>query len=255
MALIAMAVYSTDENRKDECLEKTLHGLKQTVNFKRHRLMLSVNGSTITTREIINDFKDIISYAFWNEKNLGTAAAINKIWKHRMHGEHAIKMDDDITIHQSGWADDMEEAIKADPLIGQIGLKRRDLWEYPTNPDPDYKSELIMLPHVPGENWLVVEKVRHCIGSCVMHSSACLDKVGFLHQLSTYGFDDVIMSHRTHLAGFYSCFFPYIKIDHTDPGGTEYQAWKQKHSGEYIHQMVAFVQEMYRGAKPFYYED
>lgn len=255
MALIGMACYSTEQNKKDECLEKTLYSLRQTVNFKRHRLMVSVNASTITTREILNDFKDIISHVFWNEKNIGTAAAINKIWKHRYHGENAIKMDDDIIIYQSGWIDEMESAIEKDNLIGQVGLKRKDCWEMPSHPNPDYKSELIMLPHIPGHPWQIVEKTRHVIGTCVMHSSALLDKVGFLWQPSVYGYDDVIMSHRTHIAGFYCCFLPHINIDHIDPGTTEYQGWKERHSAEQTQTVINLVQAMYRNEKPIFYEE
>ncbi len=87
-----------------------------------------------------------------------------------------------------------------------------------------------------------------------MHSSALIDKVGYLYQPSLYGYDDVIMSHRTHLAGFYSCFLPHINIDHIDPGQTEYQSWKERHSGEQTQKVISLVQEMYRGEKSIYYE-
>ncbi len=254
MALIGMAVYSTEENGKDDCLGKTLNSLLQTVNFDRHRLMMCINAATHRTGDILTDFKSIISKVIWNTSNIGTAKAINQIWKLRLPGEHCIKMDDDVVINSKDWADEMEEAIKTDGKIGQVGLKRKDCWETPLNENPDYKSELKMLLHIPGHPWQVVEKVKHVIGTCVMHSSALIDKVGYLYQPSVYGYDDVIMSHRTYLAGFYSCFLPHINIDHIDPGQTEYQSWKERHSGEQTQKVISLVQEMYRGEKSIYYE-
>lgn len=254
MALIAMAVYSTEENKKDDYLEQTLYRLLKTVNFKKHRLMLSLNGKTPRTDFILQDFRGIIEAVIHNGSNVGTAKAINRVWIEREPGEHAIKMDDDITIYHNNWIEEMEEAIRRDSKIGQVGLKRKDCWEYPTHPEIDFRSELIMLPHIGGEKWMIVEKVKHVIGSCVMHSSALLDKVGFLYQPSLYGYDDVIMSHRTHIAGFYSCFLPHINIDHIDSGQTEFQTWKHKHSGEATKQMIETVHAMYAGTKPIYYE-
>ena len=110
-----------------------------------------------------------------------------------------------------------------------------------------------MLPHTAGERWQIVEIAKHIIGTCVMHSSDLLDKVGYLYQTSLYGYDDTIMSHRTHLAGFYSCFLPHIEIDHIDTGATAYQGWKEKHSGEQTQKVINLVHEMYNGTKPIYY--
>jgi GT2 family glycosyltransferase len=253
MALIAMAVYCTEENKRDGVLEVALNSLRETVDFNRHRIMLSVNGMTNKTMPILTSRPFFISEVFFNEANLGTAQAINKIWKLREAGEHCIKMDDDIVINSPGWVDELEEAIRRDPAIGQIGLKRKDCWEWPGHEHPDWRSELHMLPHIPGEPWQIIEKVKHVIGSCVMHNAALLDKVGYLYQPSLYGYDDVIMSHRTHLAGFYSCFLPHINIDHIDPGDTPYQSWKERHSGEQTQAVINLVHEMYNGTKPIYY--
>lgn len=253
MALIGMAVYSTEENKKDDCLEKTLESLADTVDFTRHRIMLSINGNTNETRGLMIDYNWMIEEVIYNESNIGTAHAINKTWQLRRPDEHCIKMDDDIVINNSDWIDEMEWAIYKDPTIGQIGLKRKDCWEWPGHESEDYKSELKLLPHIPGEPWVIVEKAKHIIGSCVMHSSALLDKVGYLYQPSLYGYDDVIMSHRAHLAGYYSCFLPHINIDHIDPGQTPYQDWKHKHSGEQTQTVIDLVHEMYAGTKPIYY--
>lgn len=254
MALIGMAIYSTEENKKDNCLEKTMAALSRTVDFKKHRLIVSINAATERTTAILRWYAPIIQHTIHNDSNIGTAKAINKAWVLRKKGENAIKMDDDIITTYVGWVDELEAAIERDPLIGQCGLKRKDCWEYPGHEHADWKSELIMLPHIGGESWIIVEKVKHVIGSCVMHSAALLEKIGGMYQLSEYGYDDVIASHRTHLAGFYSCFLSHVPIDHIDDGQTPYQAWKEKHAGEQSQAMISFVREMYNGTKPIYYE-
>jgi len=147
----------------------------------------------------------------------------------------------------------MEEAIRRNPLIGQVGLKRKDCWENPEHENPDYKSKLIMLPHTPGERWMVVEQAKHIMGTCVMHSAALLDKVGYLYQPSLYGYDDVLMSWRSNLAGFITCFLPHIDIDHIDPGGTEYCDWKRRESGEVTNQVIELVNQYISGEKSLYY--
>ena len=253
MALIAMAVHDTEENGRTELTRRTLESIADTVNFLKHRLILVDNNSCSKTKELFS-YSIIPTQIISVNENVGTARAINKAWALRQPGEHCIKMDNDVVINNLGWIEEMEGAIKADPLIGQIGLKRKDCWEFPEHKEADFKSTLHMLPHIPGEPWQVVEKVKHVIGTCVMHSSALLDKVGYLYQPGLYGYDDVIMSHRTHLAGFYSCFLPHINIDHIDPGQTEYQGWKERHAGEHTQEMIALVHEMYNGTKPIYYE-
>lgn len=265
MALIAMAVYDTEENLRSEITGAALDCLTGTVDLKKHRLIIIDNNSCEATKNILKDrLSDWLEYTARGQKsnvqiialpeNIGTARAINQAWKLRQPGEHCLKLDNDIIVNACGdWVDEMEEAIHRDPLIGQVGLKRKDLWEYPEHPEADFKSSLHMLPHVPGEPWQIVEKVKHVIGSCVMHSAALLDKVGYLYQPGLYGFDDVIMSHRTHLAGFYSCFLPHIDIDHIDPGGTPYQSWKEKYAGEQTQEVIKLVHEMYNGTKSIYY--
>lgn len=263
MALIAMAVYDTEENKRSEMTRRSLECISKTVNLHRsniHRLIIVDNNSCKETKQFFNQFEyDSIELHHENiqvitlPENIGTARAINKAWSLRRPGEHCIKMDNDIIINSRGWVDELEEAVRRDPTIGQAGLKRKDCWEWPGHEHSDWRSELHMLPHKPGEPWQIVEKVKHVIGSCVMHNAALLDKVGYLYQPSLYGYDDVIMSHRTHLAGYYSCFLPHINIDHIDPGDTPYQDWKQKHSAEQTQAVINLVHEMYNGTKPIYY--
>lgn len=252
-ALVSMVVYSTEENKKDECLAKTLKSLDSTVDFKKHRLMLSVNGATEVTKRIIHNNRDIISHVFWNDENLGTARAINKIWQERKEGEHVVKMDDDVVIHQSGWLDLLEEIVTIDPTIGQAGLKRKDCIESTTHPDPYYRSELIQLPHTPGHKWITVEKVHHVMGTCVLHSSALIDKVGYLFQPSKYGWDDVLMSARSIGAGFSNVFASHIDIDHIDEGQTPFQGWKEKVALEHLHEINGLIHKYKVEKKDIYY--
>lgn len=252
MALIAMAVYSTEENQKDECLERTLESLRQTVDFTKHLLIISVNACTIKTIKILNSYSDIIYLIIHNDSNIGTAEAINKAWEYR-DGENCIKMDDDVVIHQAGWVDLMEEAIRRDNKIGIIGLKRKDCWENPEHPDGNYKSELQMLPQTAGEKWIVVEKVKHVIGTCQMYSDALLQQIGYLYQPKLYGFDDVLAAARSHKAGFKNVFLPQIEIDHIDAGNTPYQGWKERHAGECWTEVNKYLAGYAAGTESIYY--
>jgi GT2 family glycosyltransferase len=256
MSLIGMAIYSTEQNGKDEYLAKTLKSLFKTVDFRKHRLRLSVNAKTSQTEHLIKIYSDIIFDVDYNETNLGTAEAINLVWRHRLRGENAVKMDDDIVIHNEGWLDQLEEVVRLDPTIGQVGLKRKDCIESPDRNENDfYKSTLEMLPHQPGQPWIVIERVNHVMGSCVLHSSALLDKVGYLYQMSgnKYGFDDALMSVRSHIAGFKNVFLPHIRIDHIDPGGTGYQQWKEKNAMERMNEYNNTKLAYHRGIRSIYY--
>jgi len=260
-ALLSMAVYDTAENKRSEYTERTLYSLLETVDFKKHRLFISDNGSCSETFKIYDEFIGAFHCKFdignlqiiQNGKNLGTAEAVNMGWKFRRPGEHCIKMDNDVVINYNGWVDEMEQAIERDPNIGQVGLKRVDCWETPWNPTLDFRSELMMLPHEAGQRWIIVEKVHHVIGTCVMHSSNLLDQVGYLRQKSEYGYDDVIMSHRSRIAGYYNCFLPHINIEHIDTGETEYQKWKEKHSGEQTQAVIDLVHRMYNKEESIHY--
>lgn len=258
MALISMVVYSTEENRKDEYLRKTLEYLHYTVDFDKHRLMLSVNGATPETNKIIgisNNGGDynIIERVIYNDDNLGTAEALNKIIALRNPGEHIIKIDDDVVINNGGWADLMEECVAIDPTIGVIGLKRKDLIQTPWHPDPQYRSELVLLPHTPGHRWITIERTPDVIGTCTLFNSLLLDKIGYSRQPGKYGFEDNLMCHRAHLAGFYNCFLNHIDIDHIDEGAPSYQDWKAKHSSELFPEYHRLVHAMIKGEEPIYY--
>jgi GT2 family glycosyltransferase len=252
--LIGMAVYSTEENKKDECLRRTLASLDRTVDFTKHKLMLSVNASTQETKEILHYHRDIISKVFWNDTNLGTAEAINLVWKEREEGQHCIKCDDDWTVTQEGWVDLMEEAINRLPSIGIVGLKRKDCWERPYETHEDKHSDLIYIPQIAGQRCIIVEQCRHIMGTSQMYNSALLDKIGYLFQNGVvYGHDDVLASWRSHVAGFKNVFIPYIEIDHIDPGDTPYQGWKERISGPQGLIVRDIVHQYLRGERSVYY--
>lgn len=237
-----MAVYSTAENKKDECLRKTLESLRRTVDFGKHRLMLSVNGFTPETKSILNDYEEIIQFVIYNSRNIGTAEAINEAWRHRKKAEHCIKMDDDIVINTKiDWVGIMEKIANSSRYVGQVGLRRKGLRESPTDPDPFYRSSDEQIAGY------TVEKCHHIMGSCVLHSNRLLDEVGYLWQPSLYGFDDALMSRRSELAGYYNYFIPCdtVDIDHVDEGKTPYQSWKEHHA------MTDNWNEYERAAKEF----
>jgi len=255
MALIALATYCTPENQKAGMLQRTLRSLVETVDLLRHRVFVLNNNSTDpTTLWILNEFNQYF-HIYHSEENLGTARGINKAWQHRSPGEHCIKMDDDVVIHNSGWADDMEYAIKCDPGIGIVGLKRKDCWERPDETESHKKSTLQMI-NPKGEKWCIVEKVQHVIGTCQMYNSDLLDKIGYLYQIGLYGYDDVLAAHRSNIAGFYNCFIPHIEIDHIDPGDTPYQRWKESVSGEggCGPQIRQLIKDYHSGVKSIYHE-
>jgi GT2 family glycosyltransferase len=256
MALIAMAVHDTEENGRSELTRKTLGSLSRTVDLDHDRLFIIDNGSCGETKILLDAYFNTyfgkqISIITLPE-NIGTAKAINLAWKERKPGEHCIKMDNDVVINQSGWVEEMEAAIEREPQIGIIGLKRKDLAEYPGNPNKQYNSELLMLPHQPYEKWIVVERVKHVMGTCQMYNSALLDKIGFLYQPSLYGYDDTISSYRCNIAQFLNVFLPHIDIDHIDPGGTDYTKWKQDQAAEYAPGLIKIINDYISGARPIY---
>lgn len=255
--LIAMAVHDTVENERTWMTEEALFSLAKTVDWTRHRLIVSDNGSCQTTLDNYDDFSVIFprdAFAvLYNHENLGTARAINLAWRRRQAGEHAVKMDNDVVIHQPGWADWMEDVFDRDPLIGICGLKRNDLLESP-NAEGDYRSTLRMLPHEKGQRWLVIEEVTGVIGTCVGFSSSLLGKIGYLTQPGVYGFDDSLASIRARIAGFKRVFLCGFEIDHLDPGGDDYCQWKIEQANEHLAAFNTEVLLLATGAKSVYYD-
>ncbi len=255
MALIAIPVNSTAENGRTPFLAKTLEGLRRTVDFGKHRLFCIDNASTDpATFSLYSEYKDILSGVFQLGENIGTARAVNKAWQLRKPGEHCVKMDSDIFVHQTGWLDQMEECFAADSKLGIIGLKRPDLEESPHAPMGTWShSVLKLLPRKHGDRWRVVEVVQHVIGSCQCYSSLLLDKIGYLVQWGQYALDDSLAAARCCAAGFYSAFLCNFDIDHVDPGGNEWTQWKVKHAMARLDMYFRLREEYLQGKRGFWH--
>lgn len=235
-ALLSMAVYDSIENQRTPMTEETLISLGNTVNFAKHSLYVIDNASCKETKDLLKKYQAMMGFTLiTNEENVGTAKAVNMGWANRRPGENCIKLDNDVVIHQKGWVDLMEEAISREPHIGIIAIKRKDLVENPNLPEDHWAhSKLWMLPHKPGDKWIIIEQVHHVMGTCQMMSGDLIDKAGGFFQMEgLYGFDDSLYSVRSQVLNFMNVFLHGIEIDHIDNGAAfEYLDWKQKYSGE-----------------------
>jgi len=257
MALIAMAVYDTAENKRSEYTRKTIESIFETVDLTKHRLIIVDNNSCELTQryldELIFNGKGEGIALIRNPENVGTAKAINQAWKLRQPGENLIKMDNDVVIHSYGWVDELEEAIERDPRIGIIGLKRKDIMENPYRED-HMKSVLRMLNPIHGQKWIIVEEVNHVIGTCQMYNHRLIEKIGGMMQPGLYGFDDTLAAVRCKIAGFKNCFLPHIEIDHIDNLETPYWQEKRDMAGKDMDEFNRLKNAMYAGTESIYLE-
>lgn len=253
--ILCMAVFDTDDNKRTSLTRDTMRSLADRVDWGRHHMIISDNGSCDATQKLYEQARSWFPFQLiLNGENLGTARAINRGWSYRNPGEIALKMDNDVVVNQSGWANEMEDALWRDPTIGIVGLKRKDLDERPDHEVQHYRSVLRMLTHKPGEKWIVVEEVNHVMGTCQAYSSPLLDKIGFLYQGGwLYGFDDAIASLRAHISGFKTVFLPHIDIDHIDPGGTLYTQQKADDAGAVMQKYGNIVEEYISGKRSVFY--
>jgi GT2 family glycosyltransferase len=111
---------------------KTLNSLITTGVCHNYQVIVVDNASTCT---ITKDFLKELEYnqaikLITNSVNVGTAKAINQAWSFRHDKQHCIKIDNDIVINSNNdWVQELIEVVERDNKIGQIGLKRKDLWE------------------------------------------------------------------------------------------------------------------------------
>jgi len=266
MSLIIMCCHDTEENGRSEYTEKTLISLSKTVDWANHRLVVVDNASCESTKKLLFNYsignkrllpykeRPCISTVITLSENVGTARGINFGLKLREPGENAIKIDNDVVIHHSGWVEEMEEVIRRSPEYGIVGLKRKDLRQTPYDPDPNFKSEPRQLPHQSGETWITVEETNDIMGTCTMFSSALLDKIGGMAQPGLYGFDDSLYGLRSRLSGFKNCFLPHINIDHIDTGSGQYSGVKQRQAADVWEEYMRWHEGYCNGSRSLFVE-
>jgi GT2 family glycosyltransferase len=247
MALIAMAVYDTVENKRSKYTSQTLESLVSTIDFNDHRIIVIDNDSCIETKNILKEYEQFIT-VITNTENVGTAKAINQAWEYRKPNETVIKMDNDVVINNYGWVEEMELAMKLGNY-GILGLKRKDLMQSP-NASNHWKTELKMLPHDKGDNWVVVEESADIMGTVQMFHPELINKMGGLMQAGVYGFDDTLACVRAILLGYKLAFLPHIDIDHIDNGGDAYTEWKRKYAGEKMEEFYKIKDGLINGTIP-----
>lgn len=246
MALISVAVFDTVENERSKYTWRTLESLMDT-SGSNNRIIVVDNNSCDKTKEILKDYKKYITI-ITNTENVGTAKAINQAWAYRKPNETVIKMDNDVVINNYGWVEEMELAIRLGGY-GILGLKRKDLMQSPTSQSM-WKTELKMLPHTKGDNWIVVEESEDIMGTVQMFHPSLTDKMGGLIQAGVYGFDDTLACIRAKLLGYKLAFLPHIDIDHIDKGGDAYTEWKRKYAGEKMEEFYKIKEGLINGTIP-----
>jgi len=242
-----MAVHDTVENKRSKYTLQTLESLVNTTDFNNHRIIVIDNNSCIETKNILKEHEQFIT-VITNTENVGTAKAINQAWAYRKPNEVVIKMDNDVVINNYGWIEEMELAMKLGGY-GILGLKRKDLMQSP-NASNHWKTELKMLPHEKGDNWVVVEESADIMGTVQMFHPELINKMGGLMQAGVYGFDDTLACIRAILLGYKLAFLPHIDIDHIDVGGDAYTEWKRKYAGEKMEEFYKIKDGLINGTIP-----
>jgi len=248
MALIAMAVYDTEENGRTKYTKETLDSLIDTVDQNKHRIIIVDNNSCEETKRLLVAYYHLGIQIITNKENVGTAKAINQAWAYRKPNEVVIKMDNDVVINNYGWVEEMELAMKLGGY-GILGLKRKDLMQSP-NASNHWKTELKMLPHEKGDNWVVVEESADIMGTVQMFHPELINKMGGLMQAGVYGFDDTLACIRAILLGYKLAFLPHIDIEHIDVGGDAYTEWKRKYAGEKMEEFYKIKDGLINGTIP-----
>lgn len=240
--LIAMATYNRLEMTK-----ATIEALIRAADLGKHRLWVVDNASADGTQEYLKSLPFLAGLILL-ETNIGTAKAINLAWAKRNPDQPCVKMDNDVVINTPGWLEKCVEVMRIRPQeLGIVALKRKDLPESPDVEHPWYRTRLLEI----GDG-IVVEEANHTIGTCWVVNPLLIDRIGALMQPRVYGFDDALYCLRAHLAGFKTVFLREIDIDHIDPGGDGYTAWKLEQAGIDIDAYWQFVQEYQSGRRNIY---
>ncbi len=251
--LICVAVYDTEENDRFKYTERMFWSLWDSIDAGTTKAVFINNASCDKTTKFLNEVKVENDINVMNlENNVGTAEAINLGWeKFAEPGDYLVKLDNDVTFSEFGWADKMKACLESDPSIGVLGLKRKDL---PNSPGHDqYPTELQFANRDNGGEWHPIEVCSDIIGTCQMFNPELIKKVGYLYQPGLYGFDDVLMCERSRIAGFRNAFYPSVEIEHIDTGETEYVEWKRKYAGVQFSQVNKIIADYNSGEKSIYY--
>ena len=84
------------ENLCTDLTRRTLESLGKTVDWTKHRLIVSDNGSCDDTQAMYDRMRAGVPFSvIRNGTNIGTARAINRGWSYRRPGEHCVKMDNE----------------------------------------------------------------------------------------------------------------------------------------------------------------
>ncbi len=242
-----MCAYCTEENGKFKYLKECLQSVAETVDLFKNRLIIINNSKYEEAAQFLYEWCNLRGLTLLTPgENLGTARGINLAIRQRKVGEVVIKCDDDVTWGQSGWVEEMEEAICGNPAIGVCGLKRKDIPQNPSHPNPEMRTVM------EGQ----IEWCLDIMGTCTAYNPLMLDKVGGLWQPSdVYGFDDCLVSVRSEAAGFKNCFLPHISIEHLDEGNSEYTEWKKREAGLYLGEVGWICEQITKGLMPYYFQN
>ena len=235
--------------------QRCISSLLDTADPELYTLIIVDNGSTDGTPKYLRsldhpNIEDII----FNPQNIGTANAINQVWKiGHQREQYVAKIDNDVVwLDGRGWLQTMVNVLDQTEDIGLVGLKRSDLEEKANIVHDWFRSRYFTLP-----NGQVVEVVHHVMGTCWLVSHAGLNALGALKQVGPYGLDDSIYCHRLRLADLSCVFVPDIAIDHIDPGHPKYPDYTQwkidratevMQSGDYN----KLLEEYASGSRPLY---
>lgn len=255
MALIAMAVYDTQENERASFTRATLRALANSAALMGHRFFVIDNASCEETKRLLQEKSTGMDFTLiTNDQNVGTARAINQAWEKRTPGEVCIKIDNDVVIKDDNWVEQMEQVFQKMPRAGIVGLKRKDLEQHPDHPNLFYKTDLSFMKREKGNPWTLLEKSEDIMGTCVAHSPKLLDAIGFYYQFGeVYGFEDALMSLRSRKAGFFNYFLPSIEIEHIDEGGLPYNKEKEEMAGRALAKYTSLAREYSSGRRPLYH--
>ena len=252
--LIGIAVFDSVENKRTEYTKKTYESLIKTTDPKTTDIVFVNNASCKETVDFLNGINMPNIKVIHSKENVGTAEAINIAWKEADKETFCVKLDNDVTFKQIGWAERMAECFTKDSYLGIVGLKRKDLPNEPIS--EQYQTTLVYLRHKKGEPWLFENMVEYCddlIGTCHMFNPKLLEQIGYLWQPGIYGFDDVLACTRSRLAGFRNAFYPSIEIEHLDDGNNPYIEWKKRYAGMYLPTIEKIEREYETGERPLYY--